>query len=146
MTDTELEAQRIVNKYSLLAGGAGFLPIPALDIAGVAAFQVAMLRSLAKHYDQRLKDDWGKVTLSTVLGGAMPTWLGYGTVGYLAGKVPFVGGLLSFMSVPALASAATVALGKVFIVHFESGGTALDLDVPKMRAAFTEQLKTEKAA
>jgi hypothetical protein len=37
---------------------------------------------------------------------------------------------------PALALASTVAVGRVFLQHFEAGGTLLDFDPEKMKSYF----------
>jgi uncharacterized protein (DUF697 family) len=54
----------------------------------------------------------------------------------LPGFGAVVGGLLAF---PAISGAVTYALGKVFVKHFEEGGTLLDLNVEKMREFFASQ-------
>jgi len=41
---------------------------------------------------------------------------------------------------PGMAAAATYAMGRVFVMHFESGGTFLDLDPAKAEAHFREVL------
>jgi len=45
---------------------------------------------------------------------------------------------------PALDAASTWATGKVFIRHFESGGTFLDFDPGKARAYYAEQFEAVK--
>ena len=40
---------------------------------------------------------------------------------------------------PVFAGASTYAIGKVFIQHFESGGTFLDFEPAKVRAYFSQQ-------
>jgi len=46
---------------------------------------------------------------------------------------------IAILAIPAFSGAATYAIGKVFIRHFESGGTFLDLDTAKVKAYFSEQ-------
>jgi hypothetical protein len=47
---------------------------------------------------------------------------------------------------PAVAAASTWATGKVFIRHFESGGTFLDFDPAKARAYYAEEYEAGKPA
>jgi hypothetical protein len=56
-----------------------------------------------------------------------------------------IGGLLGILAVPAFAGATTYAIGKVFIRHFESGGTFLDFDPSKAKAYFQQQFKKAKS-
>jgi uncharacterized protein (DUF697 family) len=58
--------------------------------------------------------------------------------------IPGVGGLIGMVASPALAGASTYALGKVFIQHFESGGTLLDFDPAKMKAYYASQYEEGK--
>jgi hypothetical protein len=44
------------------------------------------------------------------------------------------------------ASASTYAVGRVFIQHFESGGTFLDFDPDKVRAHFEAEFKKAQTA
>ncbi|MDE2463441.1 MAG: GTPase, partial [Alphaproteobacteria bacterium] len=50
------------------------------------------------------------------------------------------------VTLPSLAAASTYALGKVFIQHFESGGTFLDMDPDKVSAYFKEQYEYKRSA
>jgi hypothetical protein len=42
---------------------------------------------------------------------------------------------------PVFAGAATYAIGKVFIQHFEAGGTLLDFEPAKVREHFRQQFE-----
>jgi hypothetical protein len=46
--------------------------------------------------------------------------------------------------VPTLASAATIAIGRVFTQHFETGGTLLDIDADKLRTHFKAEFEAAK--
>ena len=54
--------------------------------------------------------------------------------------IPLLGTLVGGVSWLALAGASTYAVGKVFIQHFESGGTLLTLDPEKVMDYYREQL------
>ncbi len=55
--------------------------------------------------------------------------------------IPFVGSTLGALSMPVMAGASTYAIGKVFIQHFESGGTFLTFDPKAVKDYYAEQLK-----
>jgi uncharacterized protein (DUF697 family) len=50
MTDSQMAAKNIVSKYTLYAAGAGLVPIPMLDLAALAAVNLAMIQDITKHY------------------------------------------------------------------------------------------------
>ena len=110
------------------------MPIPIFDIAAIAAVQLRMLGKLAGQYAVPLGEDKGKAAVTALLGSVIPTSLGYGMVGGLVQHIPVVGPVLGVFTVGAFASAATFAVGKVFIQHFESGGTFLDFEPSEVRA------------
>lgn len=141
------QANRIVRNYTLGAMGASLVPIPMLDLAAITGIQLKMLHSLAKMYDLPFKKDLGKSLIASLIGGYIP----FVTTGTLASSfvkfVPFIGQGLALISMPILAGATSYAVGKVFIQHFEAGGTFLDFDPEEVREYFAEQFKEgEKVA
>lgn len=145
MTEQELDAMRIVQKHSMVAGAVGLVPIPLFDMAAIAAVQVKMLSTLASHYGQELKKEWGKATVSTLIGAVLPTGLASGTAGVIVRQIPVVGSVLGFVTVSAFAIAITYAVGTVFIRHFESGGTLLDFSAESARDEFVDEFKKARA-
>ena len=140
MSDHTDAANAVVKKYALFSLGGGFIPVPKVDLVLIAALQVLMLRELAKEYDVPFSRNLGKSAVSALLGGYLPTRLGLGGLGSLVKAVPVVGTYIGFATVPAFAPAATYAIGKVFIQHFESGGPFLDFDPDKVRDHFAAEM------
>jgi uncharacterized protein (DUF697 family) len=145
VTEQELGAMQIVQKYSMWSAAAGLVPIPVFDMAAIAAVQVKMLSALAHHYQLPLKEDWGKATVSALIGAVVPTGLAYGGAGLLIRRIPLVGPLLGAVTMPAFATAVTYAIGKVFIRHFESGGTLLDFNADEKRSQVQDEFARAKA-
>src|SRR5262249_9222647 len=86
-------------------------------------------------------EDAGKGAVSALLGGIVSTKLAWGAAGSFIKGIPVVGGLLGMFTSPAFSSASTYAVGKVFILHFESGGTLLDFDPDKVREGFKQEVE-----
>jgi uncharacterized protein (DUF697 family) len=55
--------------------------------------------------------------------------------------VPLVGALVGAPSMMVFCGASAWALGKVFVQHFESGGTFLSFDPGKVKEHFQEQFE-----
>jgi uncharacterized protein (DUF697 family) len=145
MTEKEIGAMRIANRFMLYAGGAGLVPIPVFDIAAVTAVQVKMLSDLAKHYNLPFSKDYGKSLVTALIGGVLPTTLGYGGLGSFLKRMPLVGPIVGVFTVSAFAATSTYAVARVFIQHFESGGTFLDFKPAKVREHFASELRTAAA-
>jgi uncharacterized protein (DUF697 family) len=145
MDDRENQARRTVKKYMWFSAGVGLLRLPFLNIAGITALQLRLLQVLSEYYDVPFSRDLGKKIIASLLGSIVPTSLSGvlgGTVGLFASSIKattvarsIIGGL----SMPVFAGASTYAIGKVFIQHFESGGTFLDFEPAKVREYFRQQ-------
>ena len=126
------KAEKIVRNHMLVALGTGIVP-PVIDIAALTGVQIRMLYLLSQNYGQKFKDDWGKSVVGSLIGGFGMAQLATGAVFSLMKFVPLVGQVAAPVSLSVVASASTYALGKVFIKHFDSGGTLLNFDPEKMR-------------
>lgn len=144
-------ANDIVKDYALWAGGFGLVPLPILDIAAITATQVRMASELNKHYRRWHRDRYHhrfsherlRSIIVSLIGSTIPVAAGSG-VGSLLKAVPLIGQALGLVTTPVFAWASTVAVGRVFIEHFESGGTLLDFDAEKMRHYYYEQFEAAK--
>jgi uncharacterized protein (DUF697 family) len=146
MTIREEGAQRLVNRHALYSAAAGLVPVPIFDLAAITGVQIKMLKEMADYYGIPFQADLGKSMVSALIGGVVPTKLAYGVAGSMIKGVPVIGQLLSIFTAPAFASASTYAIGRVFITHFESGGTFLDFDPEKVRQHFKAEYESAHAS
>ncbi len=137
------EANGIVKNRMIASVGAGLIPFPVVDVVALTAIQLDTVRALSKIYDVKFIKDAGKTAITSLTGGIFPVaaapWLGS-----VVKTVPVVGQLMGAISMPVLAGASTYAVGKVFIQHFESGGTFLTFDPEKVKDYFQEEFEKGK--
>ncbi len=129
------EAERIVRDHVFWSITLGFIPLPWLDILTITGVQLNMLSRLCLYYKQPFSREIGSIHLAAVFGGVNTGFLGRMTIYTMGGFFP----LLKFISLPAIAGTLTYAVGKVFIHHFELGGTFLNFDAEKMREHFLRE-------
>lgn len=122
VTDRAKGANALIERYATYSAAAGLVPVPAVDAAAIAGVQVQMLRALAAHYDVPFSHERGKSLIAALLGGLMPSLAGYQFL-KLAGPLAGILGISGF------AMTSTWAVGHVFVAHFETGGTLLDLNI-----------------
>jgi uncharacterized protein (DUF697 family) len=111
-------AGRIVDLHGTLAALSGLAPLPAVNIAGVAAIILRMLKQLSGLYQIHFERDRMRSLVIGILGGAAPTGLGSAAVSTIALVAPapaFIGLAISALT----ADAVTHAIGEVFIESFE---------------------------
>jgi len=136
----EARALTVVRNYTLLSAGVGIVPFPLVDMAAMLALQMLLVRGLAKLYGIPYAEQRVKAAVAGLIGGFDAGYIGYGALKL----VPFFG-IFSYAAMPAINAAISYAVGRVFIQHFESGGTFLDFDAKKVRAYFDEKFREGRA-
>jgi uncharacterized protein (DUF697 family) len=129
------KAMQSIRRHVPWAAGAGVLPLPGVDLAGIAAVQLHLMADLAELYGVPFRREAAKSLAATLMATLLERGIA-GGLGSVAKLVPGVGTLLGLAVLPGLAAAGTYALGRVFLMHFESGGTFLDFDPAKAEAHF----------
>jgi uncharacterized protein (DUF697 family) len=138
------KVKKLIKRYAAVAGGLGFIPVPLIDAASISSAQYAMIRDISEIYGFETTKDHVRIIVGSMLGGSLPTVLAAAGGGSLIKSIPFVGTIAGVLLVPTLAGAMTIALGRVFSQHFETGGTLLDMDADKLRMHFKAEFETAK--
>ena len=146
MEETEKlgDARKMAKKYMLASMLTGIIPVPVVDLVALSGIQLRMLQKLTQLYEIPFSRNLGKSLISALLGGILPTYAAAGVAGSLAKVVPLGGTATGMMTMSAFGGASTYALSKVFIQHFESGGTLLTFDPNKVKEYFAAQFKQGK--
>jgi uncharacterized protein (DUF697 family) len=134
--DKRRKALAVVRNYTLLSAGVGVVPVPLLDLATMLALQMLLVRKLANLYNVTYAGQRVKAAVAGLIGGFEGGFFGF----YGLKMIPILG----YAVMPTVNAALCYALGKVFIQHFESGGTFLDFNPKKVRAYFEEQFREGK--
>lgn len=144
--DRRAKAERIVRKYVPFAVGAGLIPLPVVDLAAIGGLQLKMLAALARHYDVPFTRSQGEAIVTSLLGSVGGTVVASSALGSMAKWFPGVGTLLSVTTLPIASSAVTLAIGRLAIDHFETGGTMENFDLDLAQQAFERKLADAKQA
>jgi uncharacterized protein (DUF697 family) len=134
--------QAIVHRNVMWALGAGVLPFPGFDIVAVMGVELKMLKELSDLYGVPFKESIAKKIIYSLLTGVGSVALGVAVGSSFAKLFPAIGTTIGVISVPIFAGAFTHAIGKVFLMHFESGGTFLDFDPRAMHVHFKREYET----
>ncbi len=121
---------------------ASLIPLPYVDLAALASVQASLVIDLGKLYDQTVTKRAATALISVLLGTLVPASASQAVAGALAKFLPGYGSAIGALSMAAFGTAATYAVGKVLVRHFESGGTFANFSVDAIR----EDLKKEFAA
>jgi uncharacterized protein (DUF697 family) len=137
--EKEEKALEIVRHYVWWSLGAGLIPVPIVDMVALSGLQLKMIHEISKVYGVRFDASRGKAIIASLLGSFVPELLATLVATFLK-ALPTVGGLAGGTMV-FFAGGMSWALGKVFILHFESGGTMLNFDPEQLREYFKAQFE-----
>ncbi len=132
-------AEAIIQRHTLWSLGSGLLPIPLLDIALTLGVQVKMLKELSELYGVNFSEAAVKKVLIPLLSSAGGVGIGSVVGASITKLIPGIGTTLGVVSMPVIVGAFTFATGRVFLMHFESGGTILNFDPYAMRSYFKQE-------
>jgi uncharacterized protein (DUF697 family) len=135
-----LAADVLVRNHALVAAGIGFIPMPVIDAIALTGTQLKLLKSLGELYDQNFSEEYVKKTIASLINGYVPLQMAP-VVASAIKFVPFFGQAAGALSMATLGAGITYGIGKVFIRHFESGGTFLTFDAQKAKDYFKSQFK-----
>jgi uncharacterized protein (DUF697 family) len=138
------EARAIIHRNVLWAMGAGAVPVPFLDVALSLGVQLKMLKQLSNLYGLPFSERLARKLLSSLLVSVAGLGIGVTLGASLAKLLPGAG--LAFVTAPIILGALTQAAGNVFFMHFETGGTYLDLDPKTIRDHFRREYEAAKEA
>jgi len=135
IADRLAEANSLVRTHALISAGVGLVPMPIVDLVGMTAAQLNLLRVLGNLYGSEFKEDVVKKLVASLANGYVPLQLAMPLASALK-VIPFIGQTAGSLSMSVLGGGLTYAIGKVFVQHFESGGTFLDFDPTSVREYF----------
>ena len=137
------EADGIVKKYALGALGMGIIPFPLIDMAALTGVQLKMIHRLSKLYHIEFSDHIGKSFIASLIGSEIPLSFSLNLIRFIK-CAPICGQLAGMIGFSLFGSASTYAVGRVFIQHFESGGTFLTFNPQKAREGYKQEFKKGK--
>lgn len=136
--DDELRRARAgqtVERYAAYSAVGSVVPIPLVDTFSVVLLIVAMIKSLADLYEAPFDRSRVRAAVAGLLGGVGQAGVGSAVTASLVKLTPganMVGAAFS----SAASAVLTRTIGRAFILHFETGGTALEFDPAALRAHF----------
>ncbi len=129
------EADSVVRHAVYASMGLGIVPIPLFNLAAVTADNLIMVRKLSRLYGVEFKEGLARKIIASVAGAGAGT-LASPLVESLVSGIPLIGPPLTVGTKPVLNGMTTYALGRMFITHFENGGTFIGANIDAMKKSF----------
>jgi uncharacterized protein (DUF697 family) len=133
-------AETVIRTHTLAAAAAGgFVRLPVADILAIGAVQLDMIRQLCRVYNIEFAEAQGKAVVSSITSAT----LGKAVAGSAIKFIPILN-LVSAIPNAIFAGASTYAVGEVFKIHFERGGTILDFEMERAKKLYKEKFEKGK--
>ena len=144
LSETPSDVSNIIKNHVIASLALGLIPIPVFDIAALTASQMSLLRALSEHYEVPFENGNQKALLMSLVGGSLPvlSLLGFSSLTKL---IPGIGTLVGSASLAISAGSMTYAVGQVFAMHFETGGTFEDFEASTAKEYFKREFESGKA-
>lgn len=138
-------AAGIVRRNVYWALGVGIIPVAIVDVLGILGVELKMIKEISDAYGVTFKENVAKSIVSSLALSVGSVGIAGFVGGSLMKLIPAVGQIVGVLGVSVVAAAFTQALGNVFIMHFESGGTLLTFKPEQMRDYFRKEFEKAKA-
>ncbi len=139
-------AHRLVVHYRRWTIAMATAPLPLVDAALVSGLQIRMLSRLARLYGVPFERVQVVSLLSALFGGWTPYTITTGFAGAAARLAPELGTVIGIATSIGTSVLATETIGKMFVQHFEEGGTFLDFEPRKYRERLAKAKDESKTA
>lgn len=123
------EALRIVHRWVVISAGAGMLSTPVFDVTLLAGVHVTLIKEISEHYGVPFSEHAARNILIAIGASIVPGSIGSFFGRRLLAAIPFISPPVSLLAMSASSAAVSYGLGRLFIHHFESGGTLDTFDV-----------------
>jgi uncharacterized protein (DUF697 family) len=113
-------AEKVVGRYKVYAALGGLFPMPAINVAGLTAINMRMVKALCDRYELPFEGNQTRSMIMGLIGGSVPTGLGFAAASVVGLVLP-AGAFVGLAASSASAAAMTRAIGLMFIDYFENG-------------------------
>lgn len=142
--DLPAHVTHTIRRHAMYAAAGGLIPVPLLEIVTSGTIQIRLVAKLCDIYGVSFSENAVKAALGTMIASILPAGALGASVFTMVRAVPVVGPLLSLATMPALAGAATWAVGRIFAWHFANGGTLENFDAESSKEDFKREFEAGK--
>lgn len=135
VTQRDPAAIHIVYQYMAVSAAAAWIPVAGLDVAALAGVHVALIKRLCDHYRVDFSEHTARNLVLAIVASVLPAAVGSILGRKFLGLLPRSAGIVGWVLMSASSAAFSYGLGRLFIYHFESGGTLLNFDVKRLHDA-----------
>lgn len=138
-TTHRTEADKLIGKISLLAGGASLVPTPILQGGAMVFLGYKLVKDLSEHYSIPFEDYKMGVGIGALVVSIVTQVVSEGLEAVMEGNQSLQA-LGNMISAPIINSFIYLTVGNVIRDHFEAGGTLSSLDTTNTLNLLSQQM------
>jgi uncharacterized protein (DUF697 family) len=144
MEDRRQPAMTVVHKYCALSAGAALIPVAGVDSAVLAGLHVGVVKEVCDVYDVEFSQETAEKIVLVISGLAVPSWISSIATRRALLLVAPPARLIGMLGMSAMAVIVTYTIGRLFIQHFEQGGSLVDFDLKHLRHHVSDYVESGK--
>ncbi len=118
---------------------ASLIPIPFLDMASLGLVQVNMIVDITKLYDEKVTRNAVQGVVSVLFGTLAPFGAAHFATSSIPKFLPGYGTALGAITLATFGAAATYSIGKIFVRHYENGGSFSNFSASTVQAELKKE-------
>lgn len=138
-TSRKVEADKVIGRIALLAGGSSFVPTTLLQGGAMTFLGYKLVKDLTEVYEIPFENNEMTVGIRSLILSVITQVIGEGLESALEGNKN-LSGLGNFISAPIINSFLFLTMGNIYRDHFEAGGTLESLDTGNFIEIASKQL------
>lgn len=142
-TPEDAKVEKAIRDSVYAAMGIGIVPFPLFNVAAVTASNLVLVKKLSELYGVEFKEGVARKLITATVGAGAGT-LASPLIESVVGLVPVIGWPLVIATKPALNGMTTYAVGRMFVTHFERGGSFMGANVSSMKEDFATAFKNSR--
>lgn len=139
----DLKVSLAIERSVMAATCVGVVPIPLVDLAGVAYIQLRMIRTLSELHGVEYSNTRARNLITALIGGAVPAFGAYPLFAMVR-SIPVLGWTIGTGAASILAGASTYAVGQVVKNHLAKGGSLADINMEEAKSSFAQMYEAGK--
>lgn len=137
------KVEKTIRDSVYAAMGIGIVPFPLFNVAAVTASNLLLAKKLSELYGVEFKEGVAKKIITATIGAGAGT-LATPLIESVVGLVPVIGWPLVIGTKPVLNAMTTYAVGRMFVTHFERGGSFVGANMDSMKEDFSAAFQSSR--
>ena len=137
-SERETKAMAVVRRYMAISAGAALIPFAVVDVAALAGVHISLIKEICDRYGVEFSEHTARNILIAIMAGLVPASFGSVIGRKVLRILPWATHAVGLAAMAAFSAGVSYVIGRIFIRHFETGGTLLDFNIEHLHDLLSE--------